>query len=118
MKNITKEEIQEIVYMAVQSTKKENSGLMSDIRKSITILETHYDGIKSDLVEIKEQTKKTNGRVNALEIDSATNKGWIRGVGIVGGIIATLIAVIFSLTVTGLKEDIAQNTKQIDKLLK
>lgn len=71
--------VKEIVYQAVQATKSENSGLISDLRSSVAVLKTHYEDIKENVAEFRTENNKrfdtletkvdfTNGKVRKLII--------------------------------------------------
>lgn len=106
------EKIKEIVYMAVQATKSENSGLIADIRKSIAILETHHLEVKDTLERIEEQTKKTNGRVSRLE----NWRSYITGGLAVVGIVIALVIYIFNSSMQTVQAELKRNEISIEKL--
>lgn len=61
------QKIKEIVYMATQATKSENSGLIQDLRRSVAILEEHHKSVKEILERIESQTMTTNEKVTAIQ---------------------------------------------------
>lgn len=63
-KKIIQEAIKENTVLVKNSTEKENSNLVFSLKE---VFEQRLDEMTTHLVEIKDQVKKTNGRVNSLE---------------------------------------------------
>lgn len=81
------QKIKENSYLVNQSTKKENSDLVFPLKE---IMEQRFDEQNSHLIEIKEQVKKTNGRVNSLELSRSYLWGAVAVLLLLGGGIAGL----------------------------
>lgn len=86
-KKIIQEAIKENSTLVKNSTEKENSNLVFPLKE---IMEQRFDEQNSHLIEIKEQVKKTNGRVNSLELSRSYLWGAVAVLLLLGGGIAGL----------------------------
>lgn len=125
--------IKETALAVQQSTKSENSGLISDIKKevvglrdhlvqqdlSINTLENHYNETKDILARIEgstndslnrieAQTTKTNGRVGLLEIWKANRNGWVAGGGALIFVVMGLLTYIFNNALVNINNNISR----------
>lgn len=86
-KKIIDQALKENTVLVKTSTEKENSNLVFSLKE---VFEQRLDEMTEHLVEIKDQVKKTNGRVNSLENHRSYLWGAYTLLAILGGVIITL----------------------------
>lgn len=116
LSNLLDQKMKEYISVIQSNDPHEKSRLIAELQKNHAVMINRLDNQDIVLQEIRTHVEKTNGRVNKLENEDFTNKGWIKGIGVAGSIIVLLITSIFSIVVKQINADIKQNSDLIKTL--
>lgn len=111
--------IEETSVRVYNSVLKGNSGFMPQIDKQMAILQVHYEDIKNELLEIKTQTTKTNGRVLKAEGDIHNLDKWksyLSGSLAAIGVVLALVAYIWTSNMNKIEKEQAKLADEISKI--